>query len=108
MLQNEDRSPGMEKFVTLIRTGLETTVLTAHSAAMDGHRRDLERMALMVGDRSELLSEIRYAYLTRHKVTDTAERMELVRLTVLAERMFWALDMLRKTLNAPEDQAVAA
>ncbi|WP_420861324.1 Na/Pi symporter [Algirhabdus cladophorae] len=91
-------SAGMTRFVNLLRTALETTMMTAQSAYLGGHGRDLERLAGMVGDRSEVLGRMRQAYLTQHVVEDRQERMRLVQLTVTAERIFWALDMLRKTI----------
>lgn len=98
-LDLRDPSPGMERFLSLLRTALETVLDTALSAGVDRNARDLDRLAYMVGDRSEILGEIRYAYVTRHAVNESTERMTMVRLTVLAERIFWALDMLRKTLD---------
>lgn len=97
-LEKEPGSAGMARFVMLLRTALETTIMTTKSAYVDCHKRDLDRLAGMVGDRSEILGDMRYAYLTKHVVENRQERMKLVQLTVMAERIFWALDMLRKTV----------
>lgn len=92
-------STGMARFVNLLRTSLDTTVMTTKSALVDQHQRDLQRLATMTGDRSKVLSEMRHAYLTKHVVEDRRERMRLVQMTVAAERIFWGLDMLRKTFQ---------
>ena len=93
----------MARVSTLLGTALETTVGTAGSAFVNGHNRDMERLQSMVGDRSDVLGEVRHAYLTRHGVEDRAERMRLVKMPVMAERIFWSLDMLRKTLQTPPE-----
>ncbi len=100
LLSIEPGSAGMARFVKLLRTSLETTLLTAESAYIGTHSRDLERLANMVGDRSDVLSKLRYAYLTKHVVENRQERMRLVQMTVTAERIFWGLDMLRKTFQS--------
>ncbi|MGR3500917.1 Na/Pi symporter [Pseudaestuariivita sp.] len=96
-------SDGMARFTSLLRTALQTTVVTASSAFVEGHSRDMARLQSMVGDRSDVLGEVRRAYLTHHVVEDRTERMRLVKMTVMAERIFWSLDMLRKTLQTPPD-----
>lgn len=101
-------SAGMARFVKLLRTSLDTTVMTAKSALVDQHHRDLDRLTDMAGDRGDMLSKMRYAYLTKHVVENRRERMRLVQMTVTAEQIFWGLDTLCKTFHANSDAGALA
>lgn len=75
---------------------IDTVVLTLQEAVNTGDEFDLELLERMTGDRGEVLQRIRQTYLSGESAMQPEEKLSLLQMTNLCERLLWLLGELQR------------
>jgi len=94
--------PRLDRLVGNVVEALDVVLLTLADGWREGSREDLALLAQLTGDRSALMRRIRQSYLEGEEAVGADDRLILMHVTSLCERLFWLMGRLGAVLEPRE------